>query len=77
MRLNRWTGIAGLLVLAACARSVSSVRQPLGAQLVPGARTGVPVPLRVDPNARVTISNAAGLPAASFHEAQAAHGRQI
>ena len=60
----------------ACA-AAPNVRSPLGAFLSPGARTGDPVPLRIDPTARVILSGATGLPAASFLPSQAARGREI
>jgi len=76
MALSRWTLMSGLAVLA-CASAATNVRVPLGAHLSPGARTGAPVPLRVDPDAKVILSTAAGLPPASFLPSQAARGRQI
>ena len=78
MRLGRWSISAVVLALAACASaSVSRVREPLGAMLGPGARTGPIVPLRADPNARVILSSAAGLPAASFLASQANRGETL
>ncbi len=64
------------LAVCACA-TAPNVRSPLGAFLAPGARTGNPIPLRVDPNARVILSGATGLPAASFLPSQAARGKEI
>jgi mono/diheme cytochrome c family protein len=61
---------------AACA-SAPNVRSPLGAYLTPTAHTGAPVALRADPNARVILSNASGLPAASFLPSQAARGSDL
>ena len=51
MRVSRRTvlGMTMGLVVCACA-TAPNVRQPLGAFLSPGARTGSQVPLRVDPN---------------------------
>lgn len=68
--------IAGLTVVAACATAVN-VRTPLGAHLSTGAKTGAPAPLRVDPNAKVILSSAAGLPPASFLPSQAARGARV
>ena len=39
--------------------------------------TGAPVPLHVDPNAKVILSSAAGLPAASFLASQATRGQKV
>ncbi|HVT39253.1 MAG TPA: cytochrome c [Gemmatimonadaceae bacterium] len=78
MRLSGWTVTALTTALAACAYGArTSVRAPLGAVLSPTARTGASVPLHFDPNARVILSTAAGLPAASFLPSQAARGAQI
>jgi mono/diheme cytochrome c family protein len=60
----------------ACA-SAPNVRSPLGAFLTPTATTGAPVALRADPNARVILSNASGLPAASYLPSQAARGADL
>ena len=60
----------------ACA-SAPNLRSPLGAYLTPSAQTGAPVALRADPNARVILSNASGLPAASFLPSQAARGHDL
>jgi len=78
MRIRRRMMTATAIVFAtnACA-SAPNVRTPLGAFLSPNAKTGAPVPLRVDPNARVILSGAVGLPAASFLASQAARGQQI
>ena len=60
----------------ACA-SAPNVRSPLGAYLTPTAHTGAPVALHADPSARVILSNASGLPAASFLPSQAARGADL
>jgi mono/diheme cytochrome c family protein len=60
----------------ACA-SAPTTRAPLGAYLTPTARTGAPVALRADPNARVILSNASGLPAATFLPSQATRGADL
>jgi cytochrome c5 len=78
MRLYSRTIVFASAALAVCACATApNVRSPLGAFLSPGARTGDPVPLRIDPNARVILSGATGLPAASFLASQAARGREI
>lgn len=77
MRLSRATILAGTAVLAACASVATNVRPPIEARLMPGAKTGTPVPLHVDPNAKVILSSAAGLPAASFLASQATRGQKV
>jgi mono/diheme cytochrome c family protein len=78
MRVSRRTvfGLTVVLVVCACA-TAPNVRSPLGAFLSPGARTGAQVPLRVDPSAKVILSGATGLPAASFLPSQAARGARV
>lgn len=71
---------AGVLTIAACAtasRSASDIRAPLSATLTAGATTGAPVPLRFDPTAKVIISTAANLPAASYLPSQAQRGEKV
>ncbi|HEY5062018.1 MAG TPA: cytochrome c [Gemmatimonadaceae bacterium] len=79
MRLGRWSSLGWTLIIAGCAAGAvaTNVRVPLGARLLPGAKTGVPVPLRRDPTARVILSSAAGLPPASFLPSQAARGEKV
>ena len=78
MHVSRWTVLGGAFVIAGCAAaSATNVRPPLGAQLSPAAKTGAPVPLRFDPNAKVILSSAAGLPPASFLASQAKRGEGI
>jgi mono/diheme cytochrome c family protein len=77
MRVNRWS-MLGCAVVAGCATAAATnVRTPLGAHLTPEAKTGAQVPLRADPSARVILSSAAGLPAASFLPSQAARGEKV
>lgn len=76
MRPSRWTVIA-VAVLAACASASTNVRPPLAAVLSPGANTGAPVPLRTDPNAKVIVSTAGALPAASYLPSQASRGAKL
>ena len=40
-----WVAVAGCVA----ARQSMSTRPPIGAYLLPGAKTGTPVPLRFDP----------------------------
>jgi cytochrome c5 len=68
--------LTAVLVVSACA-TVPNVISPLGAYLTPAARTGAPVPLRVDPNAKVILSSASGPPAASFLPSQASRGAEV
>ena len=78
MLVSRRTMVFASVALAVCACATApNVRSPLGAFLSPGARTGDPVPLRVDPNARVVLSGAAGLPTATYLASQAARGKAI
>src|SRR5437899_2730507 len=77
MRVSRWTIIAVALVAACATAGLTTAREPLGAHLGPGAKTGAPVALRVDPNARVIVSNAAALPPAAYLPSQAARGEQL
>ena len=74
------TFAGGVLAVAACAtanRPATDIRSPLGAILGPGAATGAPVPLHFDPNAKVIISTAANLPAASYLPSQATRGEKV
>jgi S-disulfanyl-L-cysteine oxidoreductase SoxD len=78
MRVSRGTMISATMILLACAcATVPNVISPLGAYLTPQARTGAPVPLRADPNARVILSGAEGLPTASYLPSQAARGSAV
>jgi mono/diheme cytochrome c family protein len=79
MRVNRLMVFAGATVIIGCASAANSVnvRPPLEAKLSPGAKTGVPVPLRIDPNAKVVISTVPNLPAAPYSAAQATRGQAV
>lgn len=71
---------ASMVAVAACAtatRPATDIRSPLSATLGSGAATGAPVPLRFDPNAKVIISTAGNLPAASYLPSQAARGEKV
>jgi mono/diheme cytochrome c family protein len=78
MRVTRWTTLAWTTLIVGCASAAATnVLTPLGAHLSSGAKTGAVVPLRFDPNARVVISTAANLPAASYSAAQATRGEKV
>jgi mono/diheme cytochrome c family protein len=78
MQFSRWIGASVLLVVGcATAGPTTNVRPPLGAMLSPTAKTGSTVPLRHDPTAKVILSNASGLPAASFLPSQATRGATV
>jgi mono/diheme cytochrome c family protein len=79
MTARRATGLVWILgCIAGCASAASvNVLTPLGARLTPEAATGAPIPLRIDPNAKITHSTAAGLPAATYWAAPAEHGEQV
>jgi mono/diheme cytochrome c family protein len=77
MQRTRLTAVVGIATLAACASAGPNVRTPLGAHLTTGATTGAQLPLRFDPNAKVILSSAAGLPPASYLNSQAARGQHI
>jgi cytochrome c5 len=76
---RRWTAAPLILAIAGCASAAvaTNVLTPLGARLTANALTGAPVPLRIDPNARVTHSTAASLPPATYWPAPAEHGEQV
>jgi mono/diheme cytochrome c family protein len=73
-----FSAVSGAMAIG-CASSGAPIdlRTPLGARLTSDAKTGAPVPLRADPSAHVILSNAAGLPAASFRPSQAARGERV
>ena len=79
--VSRIAAFAGAIIaVAACAtagRPQTDIRSPLSATLGTGAATGTPVPLRFDPNAKVILSTAANLPAASYLPSQAARGEKV
>src|SRR5579862_2196556 len=55
----------------------SDIRAPLGAVLTTSAKTGAPVALRFDPNAKVILSDASALPPASYLTSQATRGADV
>lgn len=74
------SAVVSAMVVIACAHAASSspgVLVPLGAHLTATAPTGAPVPLHIDPNARVTRSAAPNLPAATYQPAQADRGEKV
>lgn len=80
MRVSRSTAVVWTIIAIGCAsacRSASAPRAPLGARLTAGAPTGAPVPLRIDPNARVVRSLVPNLPAATYWPAQADRGERV
>jgi cytochrome c5 len=78
MKVGRRTAVVSILAIVGCASAgATNVRAPLAARLTPGARTGAPLPLRIDPNARVTHSTASNLPPATYWPAQAAVGEKV
>src|SRR5439155_22670297 len=84
MRISRWPVLGVATAVVACVSmrggaggAGTDIRTPLGADLTPDAKTGAQVPLRVDPNAKVILSGASGLPAASFLPSQADRGARV
>ena len=80
MRVPRSTAVVWTIIAIGCAsasRGASSSRAPLGARLTADAPTGAPVPLRIDPNARVVRSLVPNLPAATYWPAQADRGERV
>lgn len=84
MRMSREVatrvGLLCAIVVIGCASaggsSSASVQTPLGAHLTADALTGAPVPLHIDPNAKVVRSTAPNLPAATYLPAQAERGEK-
>ena len=74
-------GLLWTIIIVGCASAGSSaspgIGTPLGAHLTAEARTGAPIPLRVDPNARVVRVTMPNLPAATYWPAQADRGEKI
>ena len=76
MRVTRVI-VMGVLVGGCASAAATNVLTPLGAHLGVGAKTGAPVALKVDPNAKVILSNASNLPPASYSQAQATRGKTV
>lgn len=70
-------GVAAVAACATASRPAVDLRAPLSATLTSSATTGAPVPLRVDPSARVIISTAGDLPPASYLPSQAQRGQVV
>ena len=56
MRKSRLVFLGSIAAAVGCAAATTNFRQPLEAKLGPGAKTGAPVALRIDPNAKVVIA---------------------
>jgi mono/diheme cytochrome c family protein len=73
-----WAVVVWTTISVGCASArAPAVPEPLGAHLTAQAPTGAPIPLRIDPNARVTRSTSPNLPAATYLPAQADRGEKI
>ncbi len=77
MRKSRLLVLGTIAAAVGCAAATTNVRSPLEARLGPGSKTGAPVALRFDPNAKVVIARVANLPPAPYTAAQAARGEQV
>jgi len=81
MRPSRFAVVVWIILGVGCASAASgpvpAVRVPLGAHLTAGAPTGAPIPLRIDPNARVVRSTAPNLPPATYWPLQADQGEKV
>ena len=85
VRMSRAVGMRAVVLCAivdiGCATvgssASTSVLTPLGAHLTADAPTGAPVPLHVDPNAKVVRSTAPDLPPATYLPAQADRGEKV
>lgn len=77
MRMSRLFFLGTIAAAVGCAAATTNYRAPLEAKLGPGSKTGAPVPLRIDPTAKVVIARVANLPAAPYTAAQAARGEQV
>ena len=77
MRKSRLFFFGTFAAVVGCAAATTNFRPPLEARLGAGAKTGAPVALRFDPNAKVVITRYANLPAAPYTAAQAQRGEQV
>lgn len=79
MRVKAFGVFCCSLVIIGCASAAATTtaRPPLEARLGTGAKTGSPVPLRIDPNAKVVIATMPNLPAAPYSAAQATRGQAV
>ena len=80
-RAGTRAGVLCAIVAIGCAtaggRASTSVQRPLGAHLTADASTGAPIPLHIDPNAKVVRSTAPDLPPATYLPAQADRGEKV
>ena len=77
-RMTRWSVLGWATLVVGCASAAATnVRTPLGAHLNAGAKTGAPIPLRVDPTAKVVVARVANFPAAPFTAIQADRGEKV
>lgn len=84
MHVSRSTAVVWTIIAIGCASAsrggsapASATPPPLGARLTASAPTGAPVPLHIDPNARVVRSLVPNLPAATYWPAQADRGERV
>ena len=79
MRVNGLSLFCCATVIVGCASAAATtnVRPPIEARLTANAKTGAPVPLRIDPNAKVVIATVPNLPPASYTDAQATRGQTV
>lgn len=77
MRKSRLFFMGTMAAAVGCAAATTNYRSPLEAKLGPSAKTGAPIPLRFDPNAKVVIARVANLPPAPYTAAQATRGEQV
>ena len=80
MRVRRSTAVIWTIIAigwASASRGASAPRAPLGARLTADAPTGAPIPLRIDPTARVVRSLVPNLPPATYWPAQADRGERV
>ena len=77
MRKSRLFFLGTFAAAVGCAAATTNFRPPLEARLGAGAKTGAPVALHFDPNAKVVITRYTNLPAAPYTAAQAQRGEQV
>lgn len=77
MRKSRLFVLGTIATAVGCAAATTNFRPPLEARLGAGAKTGAPVPLRIDPNAKVVIMRYTNLQPAPYTAAQADRGEQV
>lgn len=81
MRVNGVAAFCSITAIIGCASAgaggMPAYRPPLEAKLGTGAKTGAPLPLRIDPNTKVVIATVPNLPPAPFSDAQAMRGQAV